>query len=148
MRTPLLHYELIVLRSYRRDHMCSSVSGQSHRAQSDSARSTLHQDRASVDWPRYMDSAMGGSLTTYATGDPEPSIPFWPLVFKNIRLFFLGSDDFPAEAKATAAAELNEALDGEWPGLEIAERFPLNSIAEAHELVERGRGSGRVVVTI
>ncbi len=92
--------------------------------------------------------ALGGSLATYATGDPEPSIPFWPLVFKNVRIFFLGSDDFPAEAKATAAVELNEALDGEWSGLEIAERFPLNSIAEAHELVERGRGSGQVVVTV
>ena len=92
--------------------------------------------------------AQDGSLATYGTGDPEPSIPFWPLVFKNIRLFFLGSDDFPAEARATAAAALNEALEGEWPGLEIAERFPLNSIAEAHELVERGRGSGRVVVTV
>ena len=57
---PLLHDELIVLRSYRRDHMCSSVSGQSHRAQSDSSRSTLHQDRASFDGPRDMDSAMGG----------------------------------------------------------------------------------------
>ncbi len=92
--------------------------------------------------------AQGGSLATYATGDPAPSIPFWPLVFKNIRLFFLGSDDFPAEAKATAAAGLNEALDGEWPGLEITERFPLSSIAEAHELVERGRESGRVVVEL
>jgi len=92
--------------------------------------------------------AQGGSLATYATGDPKPSIPFWPLVFKNVRLLFLGSDDFPAQAKATAAAELNEALDGEWPGLEIAERVPLNSIAEAHEWVERGRGSGRVVVTV
>jgi len=92
--------------------------------------------------------AQGGSLATYASGDPEPSIPFWPLVFKNIRLFFLGSDDFPAQAKATAAAELNETLDGGWPGLEIAERFPLNSTAEAHEWVERGKGSGRVVVTI
>ncbi len=92
--------------------------------------------------------AQGGSLASYATGDPEPSIPFWPLVFKNIRLFFLGSDDFPVEAKATAAAELNETLDGGWPGLEIAERFPLNSIAEAHEFVERSRGSGRVVVTL
>jgi len=90
--------------------------------------------------------AQGGSLATYATGDPEPSIPFWPLVFKNIRRFFLGSDDFPAQAKATAAAELNEALDGGWPGLEIAERLPLDSIAEGHELVEGGRGSGRVVV--
>jgi len=92
--------------------------------------------------------APGGSLATYATGDPEPSIPFWPLVFKNVRMFFLGSDDFPAKAKATAAAELNEALAGEWPGLEIAERFPLNSIAEAHEFVERRKGSGRVVLSV
>ncbi len=92
--------------------------------------------------------AQGGSLATYATGDPEPSIPFWPLVFKNNRLFFLGSDDFPAQAKATAAAELNEALDREWPGLGIAERFSLNSIAEAHEWVESRRRSGRVVVTV
>ncbi len=92
--------------------------------------------------------AMGGSLATYATGDPEPLIPFWPLVFKNVRMFFLGSDDFPLEAKTMAAAELNEALDGEWPGFEIVERFPLDSIAEAHEFVERPGGGGRVVVTV
>src|SRR5262249_55714340 len=29
---------------------------------------------------------LGGSIATYATGDPAPAIPFWPLVFKN-RLF-------------------------------------------------------------
>ena len=40
--------------------MCSSVSGQTHRAKSDGSRSTLHQDRASVDGPRYVDSTMGG----------------------------------------------------------------------------------------
>ena len=90
----------------------------------------------------------GGSIATYATGDPSPSIPFWPLVFKNIRVFFLGSDDFPTEAKTTAAAALNEALDGEWPGFEIAERFPLSSIALAHEFVENRPRVGRVVITI
>ena len=56
----LLHDQLVALRSYRRDHMCSSLSGQPHRPQSDSSRSTLYQDRASVDGPRYVDSAMGG----------------------------------------------------------------------------------------
>ena len=92
--------------------------------------------------------APGGSIATYATGNPSPSIPFWPLVFKNVRVFFLGSDDFPAEAKTLAAAGLNEALQGRWPGFEIGERFPLNSIVEAHEFVESSRGSGRVVVTV
>ncbi len=92
--------------------------------------------------------ALGGSIATYATGDPSPSIPFWPLVFKNIRLFFLGSDDFATEAKTVAAAGLTAALDGEWPGFKIAERFPLRSIAEAHECVEGQRAVGRVLVTL
>jgi NADPH2:quinone reductase len=91
---------------------------------------------------------LGGSIATYATGDPSPSIPFWPLVFKNVRLFFLGSDDFPPEAKAAAAAGLNEALEEGWTGFEVVERFSLNDIANAHEFVERLPRSGRVVVTV
>jgi NADPH:quinone reductase len=46
----------------------------------------------------------GGSIATYATDSPTPKIPFWQMVFKNIRIFFLGSDDFPKEAKMSAAA--------------------------------------------
>lgn len=89
---------------------------------------------------------LGGSIATYATGDPTPAIPFWPLVFKNVSLFFLGSDDFPAAAKRAVARELNEALEGEWPGFEVEARFQLESIAEAHEVVEKRRTAGRVVV--
>lgn len=88
----------------------------------------------------------GGSIATYATGDPTPAIPFWPLVFKNVSLYFLGSDDFPAAAKMAAARELNEALEGEWPGFEVEARFQLESIAEAHKVVEERKTSGRVVV--
>lgn len=92
--------------------------------------------------------AQGGSIATYATGDPSPSIPFWPLAFKNVCVFFLGSDDFPAEAKAAAAQGLNEALEAGWPGFEIGKRFPLESIAEAHEAVEERREAGRVIVIV
>ena len=53
-----------------------------------------------------------------------------------------------SEAKTVAAAGLTAALDGEWPGFEIAERFPLRSIAEAHECVEGQRAVGRVVVIL
>lgn len=88
----------------------------------------------------------GGSIATYATGDPTPTIPFWPLVFKNISLHFLGSDDFPTGAKVAAASALNEALVGGWPGFEIGLRVPLESVAKAHEAVEAGGAAGRVVV--
>jgi NADPH:quinone reductase len=92
--------------------------------------------------------APGGSIAAYATGAATADIPFWPLVFKNIRVFFLGSDDFPAEAKAAAARDLNDALEAGWPGFEIAERVPLSDIATAHEHVERTANRGRVVVVL
>jgi NADPH2:quinone reductase len=92
--------------------------------------------------------AVGGSLAAYATGEPRPPLPFWELVFENIRLFFLGSDDFPAEAKAAAARDLNAALEAKWPGFEDIRRFALTAVAEAHESVESRKGRARMVVTL
>ncbi len=91
---------------------------------------------------------MGGSVATYATNAATPTIPVWPMVFKNIQLFFLGSDDFPPEAKAAAARDINDALDGGWSGFGIGERIPLLEIARAHELAEHPQRPGRVVVTL
>jgi NADPH2:quinone reductase len=91
--------------------------------------------------------AVGGSLAAYATGEPWPPVPFWELLFKNIRVFFLGSDGLPPRAKATAVRELNAALDAGWLGFEIDRRFPVSAVAEAHEYLE-GRGPGRVVVVL
>ena len=39
---------------------------------------------------------VGGSIASYATDNPAPKIPFWQMVFKNVRVHFLGSDDFPS----------------------------------------------------
>lgn len=89
-----------------------------------------------------------GSIATYATNDPSAKIPFWQFVFKNIRVFFLGSDDFPREAKMQAARDINSALQSGWAGFEIAERLPLAEIARAHELVDHPVRRGRVVLTI
>ena len=90
----------------------------------------------------------GGSIATYATDIGNPKIPFWLMVFKNIQLFFLGSDDFPAEVKTLAAHDLNAALEAGWSGFEIAERIPLAEIARAHDLVERPVRRGRVIVIV
>ena len=90
----------------------------------------------------------GGSIASYATDNPTPRIPFWQMVFKNIRVFFLGSDDFPREAKRQAARDLNAALEAGWSGFEIGERISLADIAHAHELVEHPVHPGRVVVVL
>ena len=90
----------------------------------------------------------GGSIACYATDNAVPKIPFWQMVFENIRVLFLGSDDFPKEAKAQAARDLNSALQAEWSGFEIGERIPLADIARAHELVEHPVRPGRIVIVL
>src|SRR5262249_60961345 len=90
----------------------------------------------------------GGSIASYATDNAAPKIPFWQMVFKNIRVFFLGSDDFPKEAKSQAARDLSAALGAGWAGFEIGERIPLADIARAHELEEHPVRRGRVVVVL
>jgi NADPH2:quinone reductase len=91
---------------------------------------------------------MGGSIASYATDNATPKIPFWQMVFKNIRMFFLGSDDFPVDAKIAAAHDLNAALEAGWSGFKIAEQIPLSEIARAHELAEHPVRPGRVVVML
>jgi NADPH:quinone reductase-like Zn-dependent oxidoreductase len=83
-----------------------------------------------------------------ATNDATPPIPFWLMVFKNIRVFFLGSDDFPEEAERLAAEDLNAALEAGWPGFEIGERIPLEEIVRARELAEHPVRRGRIVLTM
>ena len=92
--------------------------------------------------------AQGGSIATYATNTPMPETPVWQLVFVNARLFFVGSDDVPSEAKIKATRDINQALEAGWKGLDIAEVIPLDEVARAHELVEHPSKPGRVVVSI
>jgi hypothetical protein len=40
----------------------------------------------------------------------------WPLVFKSVRVDFLGSDDFMPADKAETARAVNEALVAGWTG--------------------------------
>jgi len=91
---------------------------------------------------------LGGSIASYASSTFEPEIPFWLLVFSNLRLFFIGSDDVPAEAKLEATKAVNEALAAGWQGFDIAKRFSLDEISQAHEFVEHPEKHGRVIVTI
>lgn len=92
--------------------------------------------------------AQGGSIATYAANDFTPKIPFWLLVFSNVSIFFVGSDDVPADAKIRAAEAVNQAFIAGWQGFEIAERFSLDAIAQAHEFLEHPAKRGRVIVTV
>lgn len=92
--------------------------------------------------------AVGGSIAAYATDTPTPELPFWELLFKNARIFLVGSDDLPLEAKRAAALDTNAAFVSGWSGYEIAAVLPLNEIARAHELVDKPVKRGRVLIKL
>jgi NADPH2:quinone reductase len=77
-------------------------------------------------------------IAAYATRLDRPSIPFWPMLFNNVTLRLLGSDDFPADAKERAAEDLTAAAAEGSLTITVAEPLPLARIAEAHERVDAG----------
>lgn len=81
----------------------------------------------------------GTVLAAYGTRDDRPTLPFWPMLFDNVTIRLLGSDDFPLEAKQQAARDLTAAARDGALSVRIAEPLPLSQIADAHELVDRGQ---------
>jgi NADPH:quinone reductase len=92
--------------------------------------------------------AQGGVIAAYATGNPEPQIPFWPLLFENVTIRLLGSDDFPRDSVRQAVADIVACIEEGRLLTQIGGRFPLEEIAAAHEAVEHPSRRGRVVLTV
>jgi NADPH2:quinone reductase len=83
-------------------------------------------------------AANDGVIAAYATRDDRPGFPFWPMLFGNLTIRLLGSDDFPVEAKRTAASGLTAAAAAGALSIPIAQPLPLADIAEAHARVDAG----------
>jgi NADPH2:quinone reductase len=92
--------------------------------------------------------ASGGVIAAYASSDPEPRLPFWPLLFANATIRLLGGDDFPPEAREQAARDVVACLRAGRLRARVGARFALAGIAAAHEAVEGGSVRGRVVVEL
>jgi NADPH:quinone reductase len=90
----------------------------------------------------------GAVVAAYATVKDRPELPFWPMLFANVTIRLLGSDDFPQAAKDAAARDLTSAAAEGALSVTVARTFPLTEIAAAHELVESGSAAGRVLISI
>ena len=77
-------------------------------------------------------------IAAYATRDARPTFPFWPMLFANLTIRLLGSDDFPLEARRQAAEDLTAAAREGALSIPIADPLPLDRIAEAHDRVDAG----------
>ncbi|HEX7127995.1 MAG TPA: NADPH:quinone reductase [Thermodesulfobacteriota bacterium] len=90
-----------------------------------------------------------GVIAAYASeGDPTPALPFYPMMFAGITIRLILVFVMPAEALRRAAADISAMLARGALRHRIAERFPLERIADAHEAVERGAAIGKVVVEV
>src|SRR3954471_18903748 len=86
-------------------------------------------------------------IAASATRAPRPAFDFWPMLFANLTIRLLGSDDFPAATKHRAAADLTAAARDGALQIPIDEPLPLDRIAEAHDRVDAGARK-RVVLAI
>jgi NADPH2:quinone reductase len=89
----------------------------------------------------------GGVIAAYASRDERPSLPFWPMLFANLTICLLGSDDFPTDARQAAVADLTHAAGDGALVIPTHEPLPLDAIATAHDRVDAG-GRGRVLLSI
>jgi NADPH:quinone reductase len=86
-------------------------------------------------------------IAAYATRQERPDFPFWPMLFDNLTIRLLGSDDFPPDAKQRAAADLTAAADDGALSIGIGTALSLEHTAEAHDCVDTG-ARDRVILTI
>ncbi|MER5756947.1 NADPH:quinone reductase [Streptomyces sp. NPDC002088] len=92
-------------------------------------------------------TALDAVIAAYGTHTDRTELPFWPLLFNNVTLRLLGSDDFPVAAKRQAARDLTAAAAVGALTVDVGDRYPLEDIAKAHDRVDAG-GRGRVLVTV
>jgi NADPH2:quinone reductase len=69
------------------------------------------------------------------------------MLFANVTIQLLGSDDFPADAKQQAARDLTSAAAAGALHIEVGQTYPLDRIADAHDHVDVG-ARGRILVDI
>lgn len=92
-------------------------------------------------------AAPHGVIAAYATRDDRSAFRFRTMLFANLTIRLLGSDDFPEDAKRRAAADLTAAASEGALRIPIADPLPLKRIAEAHDRVDAGTHE-RVVLAI
>lgn len=90
-----------------------------------------------------------GVIASYASDmEPAPAFPFWDFAALDatVRCVLVYAMGEQAHLKAIAA--VTEGLEQRWLQHNIAIQLPLGRIAEAHERVEAGHASGKVILNL
>lgn len=90
-----------------------------------------------------------GTIATYASmGAPQPALPFYQMMPKNLHVLWVLVYDMPAQAMADAARDVNAWLAAGGAIHQIARTFPFAQFVDAHLAVESGAEIGKVIVEV
>ncbi|GAP98522.1 quinone oxidoreductase [Leptolyngbya sp. NIES-2104] len=90
-----------------------------------------------------------GVIATYATdSQATPQVPIYSLIYKNLTVHYVLVYAMSKFAHEQAAIDITTCLQAGVLKHQIAERFPLDRIAEAHELMESGTAIGNIIVEV
>ncbi len=90
-----------------------------------------------------------GVIATYASDAvPEPAIPYWPMVMKDLTVRFVLVYAMPRSAHDDAVAWISEALARDALKHQVFGVYALDDIAAAHEATEAMSHVGKVLVAV
>jgi NADPH:quinone reductase len=130
---------------YRRDDVTERVREATHGAGIDRIIEVDVAANATIDLDLIRP---GGACVVYGSGASQFALPFFPLIVKNVTLHFFIVYNLDDADRQRAVATLTGWLERSAVVHRIAERLPLERIAEAHEQVEQGAAVGNVVLAI
>lgn len=88
-----------------------------------------------------------GTISTYSSSLlPEPTIPFYPFMFKNISLNMVLVYNMPDAAKQKAIDDIYHALKQDRLKHRIAGVWSLGETADIHEAIEKSTGDGCAII--
>lgn len=134
-----------VVIDYRRENVVERVREATDGAGVDRVIEVDIAANAAIDMEVIRPDAM---WVVYGSGARQFSLPFFPMISRNILVRFFIVYQLSTADRARAIAVLDDFLRRNLVQHNIATRLPLASIAQAHELVEAGSVVGNVVVSI
>ena len=92
---------------------------------------------------------VGGTIATYSsTQVPEPQLPFFQMMYKDVTVQFIIVYAMPEEAKQLAIADIEAALQAGSLQHRVAHTIPLDQIAAGNRLIEEGTIRGSVILSV
>ena len=92
--------------------------------------------------------ARDGVISAYGSNSQQIEMLFSPLILTGAAIRFFIVYELSPETRAEAIKQLTGWINAGRLRHAVATRYPLDSIVDAHEAVERGTHIGNVVVTL